>query len=201
MEDRLRDIFDHKVVSSTEFRGVQSVLGMLDPKLVIVADWKTREGTIELHKGLHWINLELAEFLGASSSEQFEELADVLHFLVEFCILCGIDHTVIDEEKDLDRLDVVFNASLGDPFVFEDAHTNARFTMHSVLHVAELLKNKPWKQTLKLERNEKDFIRRVKGMWYWYGATCRTAGMTPQNLYDEFVRKEEINHNRVATGV
>jgi len=197
--DRLESIFEHKLMSSANFRAVQRKHGLILCPENLSADWKTREGAMELHKGIHWIGLELAEFLSALPSEQEEELADVLHFLVEFCILCGYDHTVIDGYED--RLDIVFNSSINDPLVFADCDTNARFTIVSALYVADMIKNKPWKQTLKTERDEDDFKARVRGLWYWYGATCRTFGMTPQSLFDQFVRKEEINYNRVATGV
>lgn len=202
MTDRLAQIFEHKAVSSMKFREVQRKHGLLLAPENLVADWKTREGAIELHKGLHWINLELLEFIEAPPATKPEELADVLHFLTEFSILAGYDPNLIPPgEEGYDRLDVVLQASVEDPFVFPDAITNARFCSLAALRIADVIKNKPWKQTVKTERNEEDFASRVKAMWYWFGATVRTEGITAQEIFDQFVRKEGINNNRVDTGV
>lgn len=202
--DRLKDIFDHKRVSSAQFRAVQAKHGLLYAPEIMLADPETREGAIEIHKGIHWINLELSEFLGASDGERPEELADVLHFLVELCLLVQLDYTALpgpDRGEDYDRLDIVLSASIGDGFVFEDPETNARFTILSALRLAELIKNKPWKQTLRTDLDLIEFTNRLLAIWYWYGATVRTAGVTAQELYDNFVAKEKINYNRIATGV
>jgi hypothetical protein len=204
-DDRLSKIFDLKRKSSLEFRTIQARHGLIPVTDLLLADPHTREGTHELHKGIHWINLELSEFIQAGKDEQPEELADVLHFLVEFTMLAGYTYKVIplagnDDRIGWDRLDIMLLASQNDAFVFPDAHTNARFTILAALMVAELLKNKPWKQTLKpLDRTE--FETRIRGMFYWYGATVRTAGLDAAQLYAEYVRKDEINHNRATTGV
>lgn len=203
MIDRLQDIFDHKAISSANFRELQARHGLISDQHIPVLFF-TREGQHELHKGIHWINLELSEFIAASFEERTEELADVLHFIVEFCLLAGLGPELIPAtEPDKDRLDVLLFASEGDAFVFPDPHTNARFTILAALRVAEMLKNKPWKQTLKTETDfdEDEFRRRVSGMWYWYGATVRTTGVSAQALHDEFLRKEKINYERVNSGV
>lgn len=202
MSDRLEEIFTSKAKSSSVFRSVQFDLGMIHPDAVTRADWKTREGCIELHKGLHWINLELSEFLGATPSERPEEIADILHFLIEFALLLGYDANLIQEDEDLgDRLDVILEASRNDAFVFPDEETNARFMILASLQVAEMLKNKPWKQTTKTELDEEEFKKRVKGMFYWFGALARTAGLDATTLHQQFMRKEVINYKRVSSGV
>jgi hypothetical protein len=165
-------------------------------------DWKTRTGTRQLHLGLHWINLELSEFTYASPAERPEELADVLHFLVEFSLLAGFRfNRDVGEYSEGDWLDIVLDASKEDPFVFDDALTNARFCIMATLQVADLLKNKPWKQTLKTERDEEEWRRRIYAIWYWFGATCRTAGLSSQDVFDQFMAKEKINYTRISTGV
>jgi hypothetical protein len=200
--DRLAKIFESKAKSSSAFRTVQFELGMIHRDAVEHADWKTREGCVELHKGLHWINLELSEFLGATPAERPEELADVLHFLIEFALLAGYDATLIQEDLRWgDRLDIVVQASKDDSFVFPDEETNARFMILATLQVAEMLKNKPWKQTCRVERDEEQFTHRVRGMFYWFGALVRTAGLNSEDLYEQFMRKEVINYKRIASGV
>lgn len=203
MTDRLAQVFAHKRISSGEFREVQRKNGLLLAPTNLEADPTTREGTIELHKGLHWINLELVEFMFAKMDERLEELADVLHFVVEFAILAGFDETIVPEHPsgDKDRLDTMLEASENNAFVLDDPEANARFCIVAALKVANLLKNKPWKQTPKPAPDLKEFRESVQGVFYWYGATVRTAGFSAQKLFDDFVRKEEINHNRVVTGV
>jgi dUTPase-like protein len=200
--DRLAKIFESKAKSSSTFRTVQYELGMVHLDAIEHADWKTREGCIELHKGIHWINLELSEFLGASPSERPEELADILHFLVEFALLLGFDANLLAEDtRFTDRLELMLEASKNDAFVFPDEETNARFMILANLQVAEMLKNKPWKQTLKTEMNEAELKQRVRGMFYWFGATARTNGLDAETLFQQFMRKEQINYKRIASGV
>lgn len=204
--DRLQDIFEHKRKSSAKFRAVQRKNGLLLASEDMRADPATREGTQELHKGLHWINLELAEYLYARPDERPEELADVLHFLVEFALLLGYDHTIVPDFGDpaypkLDRLDVMLEASMNDVLVMPDPEANARFCICAALRVADLLKNKPWKQSLKPPPDPEKLYQMVSSIFYWYGAVVRTQGMSSQDLYDQFIRKEGINNARVDTGV
>jgi len=200
MSDRLEQVFEHKRKSSAEFRAVQRKNGLILTPDDMTADPNTREGAIELHKSIHWFNLELWEFMCTSTDERPEELADVLHFLVELTILAGLDHTVVPEWEDCDRLDVMLQASLQDPWVLPDADANARFSIVAGLRLANLLKNKPWKQTLK-EIDRKELTVCVAAMFFWYGATVRTSGLSAEDLFQQFVRKEDINHTRVTTGV
>lgn len=204
MTDRLEEVFNHKITSSAEFRQVQRNHGLILAPENLRADPATREGCIELHKGLHWINLELAEFLFASKEERPEELADVLHFLVEVAILLGYDATIIpihENATEIDRLDVMLWASEDNALVLSDPEANARFCIVASLLVANLLKNKPWKQTLKPAPDADELKKAVQSIFYWYGATVRTQGISAQELFDQFVRKDGINHTRVTTGV
>jgi hypothetical protein len=202
MIDKLAQIFESKARSSSAFRTVQFEMGMIAPEAVTKADPLTRHGCIELHKGLHWINLELSEFLGATPAERPEELADILHFLIEFTLLLGLDSTIIGEDARYgDRLDTVVEASKNDPFVFGDEETNARFMILATLQVAEMLKNKPWKQTTVPIKDEHEFKTRIRGMFYWFGAIVRTSGLDADGIFQQFMRKEEINYKRIATGV
>jgi len=202
VSDRLSTIFESKAKSSSTFRTVQHELGMVAEEAVAKASPFTREGTIELHKGIHWINLELSEFLGAVPADRPEELADIMHFLVEFALLLGYDANIIQAEEAYgDRLDTMLQASEKDPFVFGDEDTNARFMILANLQVAEMLKNKPWKQTLRTDLDPNQLRTRVSGMFYWFGATVRTAGLNADNLFQQFMRKEQINYKRISTGV
>lgn len=201
MSDRLQEIFESKRASTARFRGLQHSLGgFAERALIYRADPATREGTIELHKGVHWINLELYEYLHAGTAERPEELADVLHFIVELALLIGYDQIIVPASGG-DRLETMLTASQNDAFVFPDPDTNARFTILAALRVADLLKNKPWKQTLRPPPDSEELVSAVMAIFYWYGATVRTQGMSAQDLYDQFMRKEKINAERVATGV
>lgn len=204
MTDRLSTIFSHQLELTTKFRAIQNDNGLLSTPDIPV-DPLSREGCLELHKDLHWINLEIAEAIYARPEKRREELADVMHFLAEFCHVAGIGPDIVpgnenNDSKD-DKLDILVNASTEDPFVFPDFEANARFTILAVLRVADLLKNKPWKQSLKGDWNGADFQDRVRAMFYWYGATVRTAGMTAQDLFDAYMGKKSENQQRIEAGV
>lgn len=202
--DKLEEIFQAKRVSTTKFREVQHGLGMIGPLEVLDANWRTREGAIEIHKGIHWINLEYFECLTATRDMLPEELSDVLHFLTELTILMGYSYTIIPLDRDfedLDRLDIVLAASSENGLVFDRCLDNIRFAIHANLRLADLIKNKPWKQTLRDDLDDQLVQECLRGMWFWYGACVRTAEITSRGIHNAFMAKDSVNHNRVDTGV
>lgn len=199
--DRLETIFAHQFEQTSKFHRIQHANGCLATEDIPV-DLRTFQGTLELHKGLHWINLELSEVLHAREDTRLEELADVLHFLAEFTLMAGLQYSDLPESpiENEDRLAYIVRASEADNLIFTDFETNVRFTILAALRVADILKNKPWKQTLRVV-DHSEFKRRVLGMWYWYGACIRTGGYSAQDLFDAYLGKEKINYQRVAGGV
>ena len=209
MTDRLSTIFSHQLELTTQFREIQDQNGLLSTPGIPVNPL-SREGCLELHKDLHWINLEMSEVLFAHGQEQVhEELADVMHFLAEFCHVAGLPCETLfkfpkgfkEQYPTADRLDLLLVASAKDPLVFPDYVTNARFVILAVLRVADYLKNKPWKQSIKSDWDQDEFEDRVRGVFYWYGATVRTAGMTPEALFDAYMGTKAKNDGRIESGV
>src|SRR5690606_29244387 len=92
--DRLQTIFEHQNAQTRNFHKIHEENGLLlDPEIPV--NLHTREGSLMLHLGIHWIALEMTEALLAPSSHRLEELADTLHFLAEFCLLAGISFDII----------------------------------------------------------------------------------------------------------
>lgn len=202
--DYLADIFERQRKHNSEFRPLQissgSILGNplpLSPDVI--------PDCTELHLGLHWFNLELREVLFSLPDDRSEEIADCFHFLVDFAILCGLtEDDVIPLPDDIplpeERLAYMLSASEQESLTFERWEENARFCILAALNVADVLKNKPWKQTIRAT-NQAEFRRRLYGVFYWFGAVVRTAGMSAEDLYQAYISKSEINHQRVRDGV
>jgi len=204
--DRFAQLFEKQKLQTEKFFEIQRKNGLWE-SVALPVSMETHEGTLQLHTSLHWIALELSETLFASQDDRPEELADVLHFILEFCILAGLtpDQCVPwkNDEGEKDRLDYLLEASQHDMFVFPDLDSNLRFAIIASLRVADLLKNKPWKQTIKPMTSVAQalFLENVRGLWYWYGACARTAGLTGADLFNAYEAKEQINYDRVRTGV
>lgn len=197
--DLLSQLFKKQKSQTEAFLQIQKSNGLWTSNQIPVEP-TTHEGTLQLHCSLHWFNLEISEVLNSPSTQKNEEIADVLHFLLEFCILAGVEaDDILLVGPGEERLEEVLSASQTDPLVFPDPDTNLRFTILAALRVADILKNKPWKQTLK-DLDWDEFLDRVRAVWYWYGASVRTLGLTAEQLFAEYERKEEINYNRIQKG-
>lgn len=201
MSNSLEEIFNHQATLTKKFHGIVSEKGLLVHSYHIPMSPSTWEGSLLLHQTLHWFNLEIGEALYASDlSHRPEEIIDALHFLVEFCLICGIKPADLLVEETEYPLAYILQASTDDIFIFDDSDSNLRFTILAALRVAEVLKNKPWKQSLR-EIDRKAFLERVRGIWYWWGASARTAGLTSEDVYSRYLQKNEENHRRIAGGV
>jgi len=148
---------------------------------------------------------EIAEALSALLDEtddskvihSQEEIADALHFLLEFTVLSGAEpYLVLMMGPDDDLLDALFYgasdqiADKGVAIITESAETIRQLGM-----VCHTLKNKPWKQTHMLTDKIEFYSRLIQTLQQF----CRMSyafGMGPEELFQMYFRKAKVNEFR-----
>ena len=114
-----------------------------------------------------------------------EELIDALHFLVELCILSGISWKDVGNELEtIPRIHI--NGHGGNPIYYP---------IEELSRAMNCLKNKPWKQTHILT-DEKKYKTHVIRTFHIFVNILRGSGMTFENIYEVYFKKNEVNSFR-----
>jgi hypothetical protein len=131
-----------------------------------------------------------------------EEVADALHFLLEFIVLAGAEQrvTIKVEGENGDSLDYLFNdGTFSVDYLFSDgtfpetARTKETLELIRQLGmVCHTLKNKPWKQSHMLtDKNE--FYGRLFVALTQFCRMATTFGMDSEKLFEMYFRKAQVN--------
>lgn len=205
--DRLEDIFARQRELMEKYHPIEAKNGLLITSDIPVNIHDAR-GQYRL-KDFAWrITEELGEALEALEIhselvEHFdEELADALHFLVEFTILAGVspEYYLVPEIKFQDRLETLYYDATQ-----EMVNNLGRKPMHLAMRVGyfvkalamtcNTLKNKPWKQT-QMMTDESYFRENLRTTWIRFCQISLAAGVGPQELFDLYFRKSRVNEFR-----
>lgn len=147
------------------------------------------------------------------------ELIDSLHFLVELCIHAGIKPQDLDQSgSPVDHLEGLYSTAFSDYYQFDDRGYEAnalppmtgkidrQFVDHKIYTVIHhlggainLLKNKAWKQTHR-DVDAAEFVTRIRRTFLAYIELVGTIGLSPQQVFNHYVHKNEVNQVRQATG-
>lgn len=73
------------------------------------------------------------------------------------------------------------------------------YTVREFGEAMGLLKNKPWKQVLKTT-DRAEFVEEVTDTWLFFIEFCIVAGITPDELFMEFIRKTNVVVERRKDG-
>jgi hypothetical protein len=200
VEDRLHFIFDKQRELMGAYERIEASNGLLQTDKVPV-DIHDRMGQARL-KDFAWrVTEELMESLEAYrlhpelDTHYKEEIADAFHFLVELAILSGIGPAEIGTATcNRDALSGMFSF-----------HTGARPFDQSIVEVIlsvgrgmNLLKNKPWKNT-HMVTDVPRYAAFIIESFRYFAAVCTAGGMTPDDLFDLYFRKSEVNKFRIRS--
>ena len=158
--------------------------------------WRTTEElaeAIETIPDLLWLS-RWKEFWDAEVSIRhfFEELADALHFLVEASIIASLDpRTEVIPVFELRP--VVFN--INDDSNIEKLIANVIFSMGLA---ANVLKNKPWKQT-HMPTDVEKFKNKLIKVWSDFGVLWQELQCSLEDVYVLYVKKHDVNKWRQET--
>ena len=195
-------IFDHQRTVMQKFHAIEEANGF--PRGLIHLSLEDPIDQSRIREQAWNAIEELGEVLDTPEG-RFEELADVMHFLVELMVLadCGPERLVIIRPMPKDALDYLYEeAERAWPpgFANPDDDVIKLSFVFSLARAIHELKNKPWKQT----RRPTDLARfylllRVALVDFF--AICLSQGLSAHELFEYYVRKNQANHQRVAQGV
>jgi hypothetical protein len=162
--------------------------------------WRTTEELAEAAEAL----VEYGSF-----THGIEELADALHFLVEACLISG--YHAIDicpwrhSSQTEDRLDIIWKGlpicviTQGQCLSIDDINELGARIIWSMGLAANCLKNKPWKTTQVLTDRNKFKLCITKAVYALF-ELIKACGLNPQETYQIYMEKSEVNKFRIRSG-
>lgn len=198
--DKLDKIFERQLELMKKYHEIEKKNGFLICEDVPV-NLNDSKGQFRL-KDFAWrITEELGEALEAfhkhpKIKEHYnEEIADAMHFLVEFTILSGI---TVDwfQLGGQDKLDDLFNATwAATSRQYFSLCRDVGIVVENLAMTCNCLKNKPWKNT-QMMTDVEYFILQVKSTWYAFAQLCQRSGLNSDRMFDLYFRKSEVNKFR-----
>lgn len=181
---QLEDIFERQSILLKKYRN-HDTEEHIDLQLQTAQD--------DIRQSIIYIVEELAEFFPPMATRpDINELADVTHFLAEMTLLGRAHMAVIEEAEmiatkggvrtttaDLCRAMLEFLLALGD-------------AIHE-------LKSTYWRKTPRTSDLE-SFQEKMVLVWNKYVLIYRSIGFTTDKLYQDYIKKNDENHNRINTG-
>jgi dimeric dUTPase (all-alpha-NTP-PPase superfamily) len=227
--DRLECLIKKQTQLMHQFHPIERNNGHFFLEEYPIRDLKNRFSQARLREFAGRITEEMAESVQAFGEKRdgtenhmdrfYEELIDALHFLLEFTILSGFGldrFDVLPPGRDyLDRIAVYLHpetTTMDDDEKKEYYADRRRRINPDVVYrriltfitklwmTINLLKNKPWKQSLKEVDSEK-FFTGLRVTWLAFFGVCTYAGLSPEAIFDTYLSKHGINQNRIDTGV
>ena len=216
--DMLVQIFNQQRSHMEVYAEIEDENGLLQTPDIPV-DIQSRFGQARL-KDFAWrITEELGEVLESIEENSHQpvfyetEIADVLHFLTEFTILAGMGpKDLISKDANLDSNDylIILYDLIKDNipslkfFTKPDSKlTLAIFTTGIIIQrlamTCNLLKNKPWKRSVK-ETDYEELKERIRGVWAAYLTLCGALDIGPEKLHALYFKKSDVNKIRQETG-
>jgi len=177
---QLTEIFANQSSLARKFHPIELANGYSPP------DWpvniQSREGQDRIRQFAWWICEEMGEALMAPQESFAEEMADILHFSVELCLIIGITPAQVVGHGSIECWDT-------DP-VFAEVFAE-------LVRGINLLKAKPWKQQPKPTPPEQ-FHQHISGHLY---LLLRVFDYHEIDAYEQYFHKKKINEQRIQSGV
>ena len=203
-QDKLVQIFLRQRELMETYEGIEALNDLLLTSEVPV-NLHDPKGQARLRSFAWYFVEEMAEAYdsamvrGWSDPKTREEVADAMHFLVEWLILGGIWPSRIQDflppqMRDNDILDSLFRVGALSVPSIEENFTMAIARVGLACHA---LKNKPWKKS-KTPTDIEDFQRKAVDALKSFIAFCTMIDMTAEELFNLYFHKSEINKERQA---
>lgn len=110
-------------------------------------------------------------------------------------------NTPTDKLEELFNKQRVLQAKLGNTQIIGNQQFINTMTLALTDELFEALRETPWKPWKKQQVfNQENFQKELVDAWHFLINLTLASGMTSQMLYDEFVKKNNENHERKNTG-
>jgi len=201
MTDRLAEIFDHQVILMHRFDKIERAHGFQIPEAPI--DMQSFEGQARIRVMAGRVIEEVGEVqteLGKAQphiQDIHNEMADVLHFLVELCIVSGI--TPLSLVNPSDMLGRLFSSTPRRGSAIAGAGYFLSQMVWEMTDALHELKNKPWKQVGR-SSNVKGFADHIRAVFSNFIEACTYLGMTDDLLHRCYFKKASVNSTRIVSG-
>ena len=145
---------------------------------------------------------EAEEYIGIKDQEElfYEELSDVVHFIVDIMVALGwsADYLVSTYIHDSEMKELLASGEANDVLNVENFRKQAYGAICNIGWAANCLKNKPWKQTQVLTDRRK-FESRLVNAFYWIIQILGGQGFKIEDIYILYMKKHAINKFRQDT--
>lgn len=192
--DKLKAIFDHQRVLIERFHPIEAANKLLEDEHVPV-NLQNRHGQARLRQLAWRIVEECAEVRSSRELDHtHEELADVCHFLVELMVTAGCEPDFAEAR----------GRAMEDWFFETEAPIGGELCLLNFIHKLALaihqLKWRAWKQNPP-STDELKFKQHLAIAFHSFASLCAAYGMTADDLYAQYIRKNETNQKRISDGV
>jgi len=208
--DKLEAMFDRQRELMEKYHEIEKSNGLLQTEDIPV-NINDAFGQARL-KDFAWrITEELGEAMEAMDKHSEipehakEEIADALHFLIEFTILTGETSRFIsfctprpETEDTVDNLDYLFSISAikhEDCFGVYSIGEWVALVVRYLSQACNCLKNKPWKQSHMLT-DAQVFYQNLLKTWVSFIALCLALEMGSEKLFALYFGKSDVNKFR-----
>lgn len=209
-ENPLVQCFDHQYQMMIKFHEIESNnLKTYHPQNhslyhFEMIDYCSYEGQRRLRELAWRIFEEIGELLDARykempQSEQYEEIADAFHFLVEFFLVCGLNPSDFGSGK-ADALKEIQKDIIDFTAQWRPAEEAWICFLRELAMTLNVLKTKPWKATPKPFDYPLFRFRTIRLLETFVLASFCT-GLPPSSLVTEYFKKAQINTTRIESGV
>jgi hypothetical protein len=198
--DRLEQIFEHQRTLTNDFREIELKNDLLDYTWRIPFDLTNSKAQQQLRTTAWFIVEEIGEVLVSAPENQKEEVVDVFHFLVELMLCSGVTPTTIFPSSygDTDKLTLAYKLVLSGQIPTENNPTVE--LIKQLAKAMYCLKAKPWKLTPK-PTAVAAFKTRLINTFFAFINFAFAYGLTADVLFSAYMRKAQINKERIEGGV
>jgi len=196
--EKLLDIFFHQNELMKTYYDIEESNGVYAPTEQLNLDMMKDQLRL---KDFAWrITEELGEALEAllnhpNSIHMEEEISDALHFLTEFSIMVKYrPGETLEQLYDLAEDSHQYSTAFKERTFASMCYRVGYFTMRLAI-VCNTLKNKPWKQT-QMITDKNYFYEMLRLTWIAFIQLCIVAEIEPQDLFDLYFRKMQVNQFR-----
>lgn len=175
---KLTEIFEAQKVLMHKYHDIEVSNGVPDVPIGPL-DFNLRDRQMRFRLTTHWMIEECVEAVEADPENLASELSDILHFMTEAAIYAGVTPA---------------------HFQFHESRQSPNL-MHLVIilgRATNLMKAKPWKQTLKpwTLQNQTLLERYVREAYEFLLEHISSQGLDAHEIY---FQKNEVNHERIQT--
>jgi hypothetical protein len=188
VEDVMKKVFKRQLELMEKYKDIEKLpqwpLNIdLFQHQVVIKDFKQR--------GLEEIAEAVEAYREENMNHFYEELIDALHFFTELNLLVGRGHDFFENINELAKDDAKFTD-------VKELYMAFGILAEKYGLLMNCLKNKPWKQS-QVQTDKNKFYSLLKESFETFIMFLVAAGLKPDDIYNYYFRKSEVNQFRIRS--